>query len=1200
MEAQPDLLNALTALRERVAAARFPLELPGAARARRSRAELLAQLDGYLLPRLRRPDAPLLAVIGGSTGAGKSTLLNSLVGRRISEAGVLRPTTRTPVLVCHPDDHDWFADQRVLPQLGRLRLPRQDGDRPVPRGLPAMGLATDPAVPAGLALLDAPDIDSLVARNRDMAADLICAADIWVLVTTAARYADAVPWYLLRSAQEYDVTLVTVLDRVPHQIAPEISRHYAGQLERAGLGDVPLFTVPELPESAGGSGLLPATAVAGLREWLAHQARDPAARTVALSRTANGTLASLRGRVASLAGACAAQYALAARLEQQLTDAYAEARQRVRATLLSGGLLTGQALTHWLAYPDDTDAGELLDSLTRALSDLLAEAVCAADEATTAAWRRETGAPAAEPERPGAAAERVGVLVRRLRRCLEELAEEVARAAQAPGPADPDDTAAMLVTGLLGGGGPARRPGGRDAPRHAGARHGGRSAGTGGPAAGGVRRPGAGRRTRTPRGRSAPAGRHRGRTGGPDGRPVHPDSHRRGVSHVPENTATAHGQQEAAHRPRSAEQEAAQAPRDAPAAGPREHAHAAGEAPAGQEHPEHAGHGHPGAAADGEPAGREPGCWDDGLIARRARPRPEPGDTAPDGGRVPLQIPLPAPGTEQESALRCRLMALRELVGLSRTRLDGSVLAEAGRVLDEAAARERLPKTYTTVAVAGATGSGKSTLFNALAGAQLSETGIRRPTTAATISCTWSTGDGPGPDGLLERLGIPARSRRRAHVVDPALHGLVLLDLPDHDSAAPGHREQVDRLLSLVDAVIWVVDPEKYADAMLHERYLAAFADHAEVSVIVLNQIDRLPGEAADAVLHDLRRLLDERGIALGEHGEPGAGVLGVSALTGEGITELRQVVGGLVAGHQAPARRLVADVDGATRRLRPVYVADTVQAPSGLTARAPEEFEERVAAAVGAQAAGQAAERGWRRRAEEACGTPWSQLARRLAARRAARRGEPAALAERRHRTGQSPEVSRPALRYAVRQLAEDAADGLPQPWAKAVREAAWRGAEQLPGALESVLASERDGEPAGPAASPGRPFRPRWWTAAAVGQAVLLAAQLLGLCWLVLAVAGQPAASAWLPVGLLAGGAVAAPLLAWSCRVASRGPARDWGRREEWRLRRLAADCGRSHVLEPVAAELLRYREVREQYVIAAGTAALAGGPDGGTAGR
>lgn len=476
LEAQTELLDALTALRERVAAARYPLALPGAERARRSRAEVLSQLDGYLVPRVREPDAPLLAVIAGSTGAGKSTLVNSLVGRPVSEAGVLRPTTRTPVLVCHPDDHHWFAGQRVLPQLGRVWMPRQDDDEYAPAtppnrtpdGQPALAVETSRSVPAGLALLDAPDVDSLIAQNRDLAADLICAADIWVLVTTAARYADATPWHLLRSAQERKVTLVTVLDRVPHQLASEVSRHYATLLERAGLGEVPSFTVPELPEAArGGSGVLPGTAVAGLKQWLSQHAKDPAARAVAASRTAIGALGALGGRITALANAAAAQSATASRLDQQLRAAYRSAEHRVYDCLATGGLLTGQARTQWLAFPDDSSSEELLDALTEGLTSLLAEAVLAADEETTTGWQRQPGAPGGAERDTEGPRERTGVLVRRFRRCLEELAEEEARIAldaglspmrsggqsdaERPPAGDAGETAALLMAGLLGG-----------------------------------------------------------------------------------------------------------------------------------------------------------------------------------------------------------------------------------------------------------------------------------------------------------------------------------------------------------------------------------------------------------------------------------------------------------------------------------------------------------------------------------------------------------------------------------------------------------------------------------------------------------------------------------------------------------------------------------------------------------------------------
>ncbi|MDV9202893.1 GTPase, partial [Streptomyces sp. Wh19] len=318
---------------------------------------------------------------------------------------------------------------------------------------------------------------------------------------------------------------------------------------------------------------------------------------------------------------------------------------------------------------------------------------------------------------------------------------------------------------------------------------------------------------------------------------------------------------------------------------------------------------------------------------------PEPGTARDDDVRPPqVEAYVPSGGP-----LRPRLDALRELVGLSRARLDGDTLAEAGRVLDEAAARQRLSSRHTVVAIAGATGSGKSMLFNTLAGAQISETGLRRPTTAAPIACSWTD----GAAGLLDRLAIPGRLRRRPQQggadTDEALQGLVLVDLPDHDSAATEHREQVDRVLALVDAVIWVVDPEKYADAALHERYLRPLAGHAEITFVVLNQIDRLPGDAADQILDDLRRLLDEDGMALGEHGEPGATVMSLSALTGEGVGELREVLGRFVQERTAAARRLSADVDAAAARLRPVYVAE---GRPGLGEQTREEFADRLAEA--------------------------------------------------------------------------------------------------------------------------------------------------------------------------------------------------------------------------------------------------------------
>ncbi|GAB2613445.1 dynamin family protein [Streptomyces capparidis] len=371
MEVEPELLEALSALRDRVAAARFPLAVPGAPRARRARQELLAQLDDYLLPRMRSPHAPLLAVVGGSTGAGKSTLVNSLVGSEVSPAGFLRPTTRVPVLVCHPDDREWFADRRVLPGLARdeeLRLVGAD------------------ALPPGIALLDAPDIDSLDGQGRELAAELVCAADVWVFVTSGSRYADAVPWNLLRTAREYDVTLATVLDRVPHRVARELSDHYAALLAEAGLGDVPRFTVPELPESVGHGGLLPHTAVAGLRAWLREQAEDPAARLAAARRTAQGVLRSLRARVPELAAASAAQHAAVLRLSRAGDAAYARAAEVIGEEVRAGAVVRGEVLARWREHTATGEDDGVWEAIGDGLAALLRSALDGAAERTALAW----------------------------------------------------------------------------------------------------------------------------------------------------------------------------------------------------------------------------------------------------------------------------------------------------------------------------------------------------------------------------------------------------------------------------------------------------------------------------------------------------------------------------------------------------------------------------------------------------------------------------------------------------------------------------------------------------------------------------------------------------------------------------------------------------------------------------------------------
>ncbi|MFP5373122.1 MAG: ABC transporter, partial [Actinomycetes bacterium] len=276
------LPDALTSLRDRLAAAPLDLATPEADAARRAARTISDQIDDYLLPRLLDLGAPLLTVIGGSTGAGKSTLVNSVVGAPVTTAGVLRPTTRAPVLVCAPADLPSFSGDRVLPGLARVT-----GSAGGPG---TVQVVVQDDLPAGLALLDAPDVDSVVESNRELAGQLLAAADLWVFVTTASRYADAVPWDVLRTAQERGTALAVVLDRVPPEAAHEVAADLAAMLERAGLAAARLFVIGERPLL---EGRLPEDQVAPLRAWLHALAADQDARAAVVRQTLTGALDSL-------------------------------------------------------------------------------------------------------------------------------------------------------------------------------------------------------------------------------------------------------------------------------------------------------------------------------------------------------------------------------------------------------------------------------------------------------------------------------------------------------------------------------------------------------------------------------------------------------------------------------------------------------------------------------------------------------------------------------------------------------------------------------------------------------------------------------------------------------------------------------------------------------------------------------------------
>ena len=357
------LLPAVEGLRRSVEAVALPLEVEGAQQARREQAALIDQLDDYVLPRLRSLDAPLLAVVGGSTGAGKSTLVNSVLREAVTRSGVLRPTTRSPVLIHHPDDEAWFAGGRVLPGLAREtggEPSSSDGAR-----ITSVRLVTSEALPPGLALLDAPDIDSVVTANRELAQQLLAAADLWLFVTTAARYADAVPWDLLRGAAERGAAVAIVLDRVPPDAMREVRPHLAQMMNERDLTSSPLFSI--LESRTDEAGLLEPAVVEPVRSWLVALAKDTAARQVVVRRTLTGALDALRPRASALVEAVQTQDAALAALHHEVDSSYADAIAVIERGLSDGTLLRGEVLARWQEF---AGTGELLRSIETRISRL--------------------------------------------------------------------------------------------------------------------------------------------------------------------------------------------------------------------------------------------------------------------------------------------------------------------------------------------------------------------------------------------------------------------------------------------------------------------------------------------------------------------------------------------------------------------------------------------------------------------------------------------------------------------------------------------------------------------------------------------------------------------------------------------------------------------------------------------------------------
>lgn len=362
-----ETLSALLAqLRDGLFQVRLALPLPGAAETRQWTVKAISQLDDYIRPRLNTIEAPVLAVVGGSTGAGKSTLVNSLMGRMVTSVGVIRPTTKTPVLIHHPEDVRWFDTSRILPELARTTEPGVTTH--------ALQLVPSHALPEGLAILDAPDIDSVDVENRSLAAQLLSAADLWLFVTSAARYADAVPWDYLAKAAERSMALGVVVDRVPPAAMSAVPEHLARMMTDRGLGESPLFAVPETVTDS--QGLLPLAAVEPIQSWLNYLASNQITRTKVVMGTLNGAIASLEKGIGGVAGHVFAQNQALAQLRADADTIFTEAIRLVRSQSCDGTLLRGEVMARWQDFVGTGDfmralesgVGRIRDRITRVVT----------------------------------------------------------------------------------------------------------------------------------------------------------------------------------------------------------------------------------------------------------------------------------------------------------------------------------------------------------------------------------------------------------------------------------------------------------------------------------------------------------------------------------------------------------------------------------------------------------------------------------------------------------------------------------------------------------------------------------------------------------------------------------------------------------------------------------------------------------------
>lgn len=520
-----------------------------------------------------------------------------------------------------------------------------------------------------------------------------------------------------------------------------------------------------------------------------------------------------------------------------------------------------------------------------------------------------------------------------------------------------------------------------------------------------------------------------------------------------------------------------------------------------------------------------------------------------------------------------RLAALDDVTQAARGRLDDGLVDEASEVVDRTAGRLRLSATHTVVAIAGATGSGKSSTFNALTGLELSAVGVRRPTTSWATACVWGR---EGAEELLEWLGIPPRHQTtRDSMLDTGrqgdeqeLDGVVLLDLPDHDSTEVAHHLEVDRLIGLADVMVWVLDPQKYADAAIHDRYLAPSAAQQDIMIVVLNHVDTVPDERRQAMLDDVRRLLDADGLDR-------VPVLPISARHGHGVPELRAEIARRAAEKQSTRTHLDSDVRAMAARLSEASgdASTRVVEPARVQA-----LDAALAEAAGVPAVVDAVGRSLKARGNRATGWPVLGLAGRAKPDPLKRLqldlgDEGERLSGRDRALPEATGVQRERVDAEVRAFADDVTTGLARPWVESVRRASGSRLGALGDRLDAVLVDT----------DLGATRLPLWCGLVRVVQWLLLLAGVVGIGWTALLAAqgkldsDPQVAGTALALVLLVGGLAAGVLLGVLCRILVARMARQRAAAADHRLREAIDEVAHELVIEPVETELMAYTTVR-----------------------